>query len=89
MSKQYRDNYDAIAWSRPSSVRSRRKSSGSTGITFMKDIEPFRSPLDGSHITTRSELREHEKKHNVRQIGNDWAGSERPANWDTMRNVDN
>ena len=38
---------------------------------------------------SRSELREHEKKHNVRQIGNDWAGSERPSNWDTMRNVNN
>jgi type II secretory pathway component PulK len=55
----------------------------------MKDIEPFLSPVDGTYVTSRSELREHEKRHNVRQIGNDWAGSERPSNWDTMRNVNN
>lgn len=40
----------------------------------MKDLEqhygaPIVSPIDGEHITSRSQLREHERKHNVRQCG--------------------
>jgi len=50
----------------------------------MKDIEPFISPVDGKVVGSRSALREHERRHNVRQIGNDWAGSERPHNWDQI-----
>jgi len=53
----------------------------------MSDIEPFVSPLDGKVIGSRSALREHERRHNVRQIGNDWSGSTRPDNWDEIRNV--
>jgi hypothetical protein len=29
----------------------------------------FRSPVDGSQITSRSQLREHNKQHNVEQCG--------------------
>lgn len=29
----------------------------------------FRSPIDGEHITSRSQLRAHEVKHGVRQAG--------------------
>jgi hypothetical protein len=35
------------------------------GALIMKDIEPFVSPIDQSHINSRSALREHNKKHNV------------------------
>lgn len=31
----------------------------------MPDIEPFVSPVDGSVVTGRAALREHNKKHNV------------------------
>lgn len=43
--------------------------------TLMKDIEPFISPVGstngrpGELITSRSELRAHERKHGVRQCG--------------------
>lgn len=29
----------------------------------------FKSPIDGEHITSRSQLRAHERKHGVRQAG--------------------
>lgn len=34
-------------------------------------FESFQSPVDGSWISSREQLRDHEKKHNVRQVGND------------------
>jgi len=48
----------------------------------MGDIQPFRSPIDGTVITSRSQLREHEQRHGVRQCGNDWTGSSKPSWWD-------
>jgi hypothetical protein len=85
-SSQYRRNYEGIAWT--PRVRSPRTDSARSERTFMvmRDIDEFVSPIDGSTVGSRSALREHEKRHNVRQIGNDWAGSERPANWDRIRN---
>ena len=35
--------------------------------TFVPDIEPFRSPVDGSLITGRAALREHNKRNGVIQ----------------------
>lgn len=40
----------------------------------MSDISEFQSPIDGAWITSRSQLREHERKHGVRQVGNDLKG---------------
>lgn len=42
----------------------------------MPDIEPFVSPVDGSVITGRAALREHNKRHNVTNVAdfkNEWA----------------
>jgi|TARA_Y100000401_G_C8324477_1_gene227315 hypothetical protein len=89
MSSEYRKNYDGIKWTRGKSRKSAEKAFTRAAHGIMRDIEPFISPVDGSYVTSRSQLREHEKRHNVRQIGNDWAGSERPSNWDTIRNVNN
>lgn len=36
---------------------------------FMPDIAEFRSPLDGSLVSSRSTLRAHEQRHGVRQCG--------------------
>ena len=52
----------------------------------MSDIEEFVSPVDKSVIGSRSGLRNHERRHGIRQIGNDWSGGERtnsakPTNW--------
>jgi hypothetical protein len=89
MSAEYRKNYDAIKWPEVKARERAEKAFVKAAHNIMKDIEPFLSPVDGTYVTSRSELREHEKRHNVRQIGNDWAGSERPSNWDTIRNVNN
>ena len=40
----------------------------------MGDIKPFVSPIDRSEITSRSQLRDHERRHGVRQVGNDLNG---------------
>lgn len=34
-------------------------------------FEPFVSPIDGSVLSSNRDIREHEKKHNVVQVGND------------------
>ena len=52
-----------------------------TGVTMMKDIESFKSVVDGSWITSRSELRAHNRRNNVRQCGDDWTGSYSPPDW--------
>ncbi len=54
-----------------------------TGAFFMPDITPFVTQ-DGVPISSRSELRAYEQKHGVKQTGNDWTGSEKPAFWDAM-----
>lgn len=38
---------------------------------LISDIQPFRSPIDQTWITSRAQVREHERKHGVRQVGND------------------
>lgn len=45
------------------------------------DIKPFVTQ-DGTHITSRSSLRDYERKMGVRQVGTDWTGSKPPAFWD-------
>ena len=55
----------------------------------MADIEEFVSPIDKTVIGSRSKLREYERQHGVRQIGNDWAGTARtssakPSNWNNQ-----
>lgn len=45
------------------------------GHTVMGDIEPFVSPIDGTIISSRSKLREHNKRHgvtNIRDYGDSW-----------------
>lgn len=41
------------------------------GFHFMPDIAEFVSPVGYERITSRSQLREHERRHGVRQVGND------------------
>lgn len=36
---------------------------------LMTDIKSFRSPVDGSEITSRSKLKAHEQRHGVKQCG--------------------
>lgn len=38
---------------------------------IMPDMEPMKSPIDGSIISSRSAYREHMKKHGVIDVGNE------------------
>ena len=84
-SDQYSHNYEEIKWTRRAKESRASLVKRKQAFMVMKDIEPFISPIDGKAVGSRSSLREHERRHNVRQIGNDWAGSERPANWDQIQ----
>ncbi len=70
-SKAYADNYARIDWSahKTSQSRQRRDEPKGTGPFVMPDIAPFVSPIDYSVISSRSQLRDHERKHKVRQCG--------------------
>lgn len=59
-----------------------KEAPASRGLFVMGDIQPFVSPIDRTEISSRSQLREHERKHGVRQCGNDWTGSVKPSWWD-------
>lgn len=53
-------------------IKTVRKSARATNIPLpflMGDIKPFVSPIDDKEITSRSQLRAHERTHNVRQAG--------------------
>ena len=82
----YSDNYQKIKWSAEQVTIHKHDKKLQTGFNIVRDVDPFLSPIDGSVIGSRRDLREHEKRHNVRQVGNDWTGSTRPANWDTITN---
>ena len=65
-------------------VEKHRAPPRSTGKSplVISDIEPFQTQ-DGHAITSRSDLRSYEQANGVRQVGNDWTGSEKPAFWDS------
>ena len=45
--------------------RQKKEEHKASGITIISDIEPFKSPIDGSMITTRSQRDAHFKQHNI------------------------
>jgi len=51
---------------------------------FLPDIAPITLP-NGEQITSRSQLRAYEARHGVRQLGNDWPGSNKPQWWDAYK----
>jgi len=82
----YLKNYDTIDWSKGKDYVLKKSKRRSKSLQVMADIEEFVSPVDKSVIGSRSGLRDHERRHGIRQIGNDWTGCERtssakPANW--------
>lgn len=50
----------------------------------MPDIKHF-STQDGVEITSRSKLREYERRTGTRQVGNDWTGPSKPVWWDAVQ----
>ena len=82
----YLKNYDTIDWSKGKDYVVKKSNRRGKSLQVMSDIEEFVSPVDKSVIGSRSGLRNHERRHGIRQIGNDWSGGERtnsakPANW--------
>lgn len=55
-----------------------------TDHRFVPDIRPFMTQ-DGVEITSRSKLRDYERRTGSRQCGDDWTGSSKPAWWDAYR----
>lgn len=48
----------------------------SSGITVIQDIgEPFVSPVDGTLLSSRAAVREHNRRNSVADVGNDAAFS--------------
>jgi hypothetical protein len=47
------------------------ESRNESGIHVMGDIQPYRSMIDGSIITSRSKHREHLRAHGCIEVGND------------------
>ena len=49
------------------------------GIQFIPDIKPYRSMIDGTMITSRSQHREHLREHGCVEVGNDASlGKQKP-----------
>jgi hypothetical protein len=42
-----------------------------SGVSVMRDIGEYKSPLDGSMITSRSQHRDHMQRHGVIEVGNE------------------
>lgn len=42
-----------------------------TPLHVVCDMKPYKSPLDGSWVTSRSQHRNHMKKHDVIEVGNE------------------
>lgn len=78
--KAFREGYDAIKWNTGPIKRVKRETRHRGVIS---DSEGFVSPIDGKWVEGRSAIREHEKKHGVRQCGDDYTSSEKPEWWDS------
>jgi len=46
-----------------------------TPTNIMADMEPYRSPLDGSVVKSRKHHRDHMRKHGVIEVGNEKIGA--------------
>ncbi|MFZ9615743.1 MAG: hypothetical protein ACO3AG_03625 [Fluviibacter sp.] len=46
---------------------------------IMLDIQPYKSMVDGSMITSRSQHREHLRRHNCFEVGNEKMETKRPT----------
>lgn len=57
-------------------IKAARGEAGS-GIQIVKDIEPFKSVVDGSIIGSRRDKREHMKVHGLIEVGNERIGRAR------------
>ena len=59
----------------------------SLGPMVMPDIQPYKSMIDGSMITSRSVHRDHLRQHNCIEIGNEKMETKLPPPKDTRKEV--
>lgn len=84
MSKRYRAIYDAkglayeIENGEVTFMRDDFGNDAQSGPQVIRDIDPYKSMVDGSMITSRSEHREHLKRHNCFEVGNEKMESKPP-----------
>ena len=61
-----------LSWETAPKPKRKRRASKRSSLpcpTVMTDIKEFTSPIDGEVISSRSKLKAHERRHNVRQAG--------------------
>ena len=67
--KNYEKNYEAIFGKKKAITSSKRYGNRirepKSGVHIIEDIEPFKSPITGEIISSRSQLRQHNRKHGV------------------------
>ena len=69
----YSEGYDRIFGKdhKPSGTQRIRQSSDVNAPAVMGDMAPYKSPLDGKMITSRSQHRAHLREHGVVEVGNE------------------
>lgn len=70
-SKAYRENFAQIEWGPIPEWRKQRTGPDQRGIYFIPDITPYRSPIDGSIVSSRNKHRDHMRAHGVVEVGNE------------------
>ena len=73
---------DELVWVREEQDKTRK-----VGYQIMLDIQPYKSMVDGSMITSRSKHREHLRQHNCIEIGNEKMHTTPPPTKDTRREM--
>jgi hypothetical protein len=63
--------YDNGVWTYHAAYEPSKRSDTVAAPMLIKDIGEYVSPLDGQHITSRSQHRDHMRAHEVVEVGND------------------
>lgn len=64
--QEYRDNWDEIFKTKGlNEVAHQEQESYTKPLSMVRKVEPFKSPIDGTVITSSKKLVEHMKKHDV------------------------
>lgn len=66
---------DELVWHDPEYYTASKRSTEIAAPMIIKDIGEYKSPLDGSMITSRSSHRAHMRQHDVIEVGNEPIGA--------------
>jgi len=72
LGNNYEKNFEKIFGDKKAVTSSKRfdgqSGESKSGVYIVSDIEPFKSPITGELITTRSQLRQHHKDHGTTDV---------------------